>query len=237
MIKVLGLFCRTFLVSCLAAQVLVAVCDTQLMRLAEQMCAMMEIPACNLQGPTPADTLRRFAQGDVRVLFLRVGHQVRPPVDSSRMFIKALGLWCHHSRPGRIYMHDVHCTCWCSNGDARTQWCSRKSQSSCVFKGMPSSSVMSGRNASLQGMCSSDVAWHVSAACCFLLHDLAMQSHEQSSGLTLTCCSELVVLDTLPREDLLRQLIGRIHRFGQQQEQRVTFLVAKGTLQQAIHER
>eukprot|EP00775_Hariotina_reticulata_P005314 gene5314-5549_t len=118
-------------------RVLVAVCDGQLMRLAEQMCAMMEIPACNLEGPNPADTLRRFSQGDVRVLFLRVGHQ----------------------------------------------------------------------------------------------------SHEQSSGLTLTCCSELVVLDTLPREDLLRQLIGRIHRFGQQLEQRVTFLVARGTLQQAMHER
>lgn len=47
----------------------------------------------------------------------------------------------------------------------------------------------------------------------------------------------MIVLDTLPREDLLRQLLGRIHRFGQEKEQKVTFLVAHNTVQQALHNR
>ncbi|KAF6255625.1 SNF2 family N-terminal domain-containing protein [Scenedesmus sp. NREL 46B-D3] len=64
-----------------------------------------------------------------------------------------------------------------------------------------------------------------SSASWVLILRLGHQAHEQSAGLTLTCCSRLLVVDTLPREDLLRQLLGRINRFGQQQEQRLTFLV------------
>jgi hypothetical protein len=73
---------------------------------------------------------------------------------------------------------------------------------------------------------------HSSAAACCRL-----QVHEQSSGLTLTCCSQLLVVGRLPREDLLRQLLGRIHRFGQQQQQRATFLVGRGSVHEAMYDR
>jgi hypothetical protein len=64
-----------------------------------------------------------------------------------------------------------------------------------------------------------------------------LQAHEQSAGLTLTCCSQLLVVGTLPREDLLRQLLGRLHRFGQAREQRVTFLVGRGSVHEAMYDR
>ncbi|KAF6255624.1 hypothetical protein COO60DRAFT_1462088 [Scenedesmus sp. NREL 46B-D3] len=70
-----------------------------------------------------------------------------------------------------------------------------------------------------------------------LILRLGRQTHEQSAGLTLTCCSRLLVVDTLPREDLLRQLLGRIHRYGQQQEQHVEFLMGRGSVHEAMYDR
>jgi hypothetical protein len=42
---------------------------------------------------------------------------------------------------------------------------------------------------------------------------------------------------TLPREDLLRQLLGRLHRFGQAREQRAIFLVGRGSVHEAMWDR
>jgi hypothetical protein len=64
-----------------------------------------------------------------------------------------------------------------------------------------------------------------------------MQEDQQILGVTLTCANTMFVLDPILRPSRLRQLLGRMYRCGQRQEQHVYFMSLAGSINELLNAR
>lgn len=53
----------------------------------------------------------------------------------------------------------------------------------------------------------------------------------------MTNAQHMIVCDPVLSEPVLHQVLSRVHRYGQQHEQHVKFLVVQGSFNKLLHER